>query len=113
MTMKRLVLATLALSLLSGAAYAAPDDRDRDHDRDRDRDRPAYGLHREEEREAAKHRWVRGEHFVRGPGFVVLNDWNHFRLRPPPFGFYWAREGGDFLLINYRTGLVADVIEGN
>jgi Ni/Co efflux regulator RcnB len=43
-------------------------------------------------------------------GYVVVNDWRYFRLRPPPFGFHWVRAGHDFLLVGNRNGFIADMI---
>jgi Ni/Co efflux regulator RcnB len=102
--MKKLISAALALALLgsAGAASAAPwgpPMRGRD-------------FHREMVRDFPRHRvWVRGERFVapRG-GYVMVNDWHYFRLRPPPFGFHWVQAGRDFLLIGNRNGFIADVI---
>jgi len=103
--MKKLISAALALSLLgaAGAASAAPfwgpptDGR---------------GFRREVIRDVPGHRaWVRGERFVAPVGgYVVVNDWRYLRLRPPPFGFHWVREGHDFLLVNNRSGIIANVM---
>jgi|SRR5579864_7636093 len=99
--MKKLILATLALSLLGGATAASAEPWER----------PDYRVHRELIREVPMHRWVRGERFVMAPGFIAVNDWDHFRLRPPAFGYHWVRAGDDFLLINNRTGIVAHVVD--
>jgi len=103
--MKKLISAALAVSLLgaASAASAAPFWGP-----------PKYGpgFHREAVREFPRHRvWVRGERFI-APigGYVMVNDWGNFRLRPPPFGFHWVREGRDFLLVNNRSGIIADVM---
>ena len=103
--MKKLISAALALSLLGAASAAAaapfwgpPMD--------------GRGFRREAIRDVPRHHsWMRGERFVAPVGgFVVVNDWRYFRLRPPPFGFHWVREGRDFLLVNNRSGIVEDVI---
>ena len=100
--MKKIFTAVLALTLLGTAAASAA---------------PFYGpmrgpvIHREAARYFPGHRvWVRGERFISGPGFVAVNDWRFFRLRPPPFGFHWVRAGSDFLLVANRSGIIADVI---
>jgi Ni/Co efflux regulator RcnB len=101
--MKKLISAALALSLLgsASAASAAPFWGP-----------PARGFHREMVRDFPGHHvWVRGERFVAPHGgYVMVNDWRYLRLRPPPFGFHWVRDGRDFLLIGNRDGFIADVI---
>jgi Ni/Co efflux regulator RcnB len=41
-----------------------------------------------------------------------FNDWALLGLGPPPRGFVWVRYGPDLLLVNTRTGQIADVIYG-
>ena len=101
--MKTLISAALALSVLGvvSAAGAAP----------------FHGMvhgpvfHREAVRYAPRHVWVRGERFVPSYGrFAVVDDWRAFRLPPPRFGAHWVRDGGDFLLVGNRDGLILDVM---
>jgi Ni/Co efflux regulator RcnB len=99
--MKKMILAALAVSLLGSATAASAEPWER----------PDHRIHRDFIRDVPMHRWVRGERFVMAPGFVIVNDWDHFRLRPPAFGFHWVRAGDDFLLINNRTGAVVDVVD--
>ena len=40
------------------------------------------------------------------------NDWYGLGFGPPPRGFVWVRYGPDLLLVNIRTGRVADVVYG-
>ena len=105
---KKLISAGLGISVLLGtaaAAWADPYERDRDHDRrvvehrdfDRDHDR-------------ARHVWVRGERFIRAPGYLDVRDWWNMRLHRPPIGFHWVRAGDDFLLVNSRSGFILDVV---
>jgi Ni/Co efflux regulator RcnB len=99
--MKKLISAAFALSLLGSASAASA--------------APFWGppmLHREVIREVPRHHtWMRGERFVASyGGYVMVNDWRSLRLRPPPFGFHWVREGRDFLLVNNRSGIIADVM---
>jgi Ni/Co efflux regulator RcnB len=101
--MKNIFSAVLALTLLGGATAGNA--------------APFYGPMRgpvfqhEAARFVPQHRvWMRGERFFGGPGFVIVNDWRYFRLRPPPFGFHWVRAGGEFLLVANRSGFIADVI---
>ena len=100
--MKTLIAAIMALSLFgaAGAATAAP----------------YYGphghvVHREMVRYApVRHAWVRGDRFVPGYGrSIMANDWRGFHLPRPIFGAHWIRVGGEYLLINNRTGRIMDI----
>ena len=56
--------------------------------------------------------WRRGGYLpphYRGGGYVV-RDYGHYRLRPPPRGYYWYRTGNDYVLAAIATGLIFDVI---
>ena len=56
--------------------------------------------------------WRRGADlppYYRGRDYVV-SDYGHYRLRPPPRGYYWYRSGNDYLLAAVATGLILDVI---
>jgi Ni/Co efflux regulator RcnB len=52
--------------------------------------------------------WHRGDHF-HGNRYYV-NDWHRYRLRPPPPGYRWVQNGGQFVLIAVASGVIADVI---
>jgi hypothetical protein len=54
------------------------------------------------------HRWHRGDRFD-GNRYVV-NNWRHYRLRPPPPGYQWVQSGGQFVLIAVASGVIADII---
>ncbi|MBP7704293.1 MAG: RcnB family protein [Caulobacter sp.] len=56
--------------------------------------------------------WRRGAYLppaYRGRGYVVY-DYGRYGLRPPPRGYYWYRDGSDYLLAAVATGLILDVI---
>ena len=56
--------------------------------------------------------WRRGAYLpqsYRGNGYWV-NDYNRYRLRPPPRGYRWHRVNNDYLLVAIATGLIFDVI---
>ena len=56
--------------------------------------------------------WRRGAYLppsYRGRGYVVY-DYGRYGLRPPPRGYYWYRDGNDYLLAALATGLILDVI---
>lgn len=59
--------------------------------------------------------WRRGAYLppsYRDRGYVVY-DYGRYRLRPPPRGYYWYRDGNDYLLAAIATGLILDVIVNN
>ena len=101
--MKRLIAAALALSLFGGtAAEAAPYFH------------PGYHPVRAMVAGPRHHMWMRGERFrpVFGrPAYV--SDWGFYRLRRPPMGYRWVREGDRFLLVALTTGLIADIVMMN
>ncbi|ATQ42683.1 RcnB family protein [Caulobacter mirabilis] len=56
--------------------------------------------------------WRRGAYlppYYRDRGYVVY-DYGRYGLRPPPRGYYWYRDGSDYLLAAVATGLILDVI---
>jgi len=56
--------------------------------------------------------WRRGAYLpphYRGRGYVV-RDYGRQHLRAPPRGYYWYRDGDDYLLAAIATGLILDVI---
>ncbi|MNU08021.1 Nickel/cobalt homeostasis protein RcnB precursor [compost metagenome] len=40
----------------------------------------------------------------------VVNDWRGHRLAPPPRGYHWVQNGGDYLLVAIATGVIAQLI---
>jgi Ni/Co efflux regulator RcnB len=102
--MKRLISLTLAAglamaSLGSTAAVAQPfqpygqgyDHHDHDHG-------PGYGP---------EHHWRQGDRFYGDRNRV---DWRHHHLRPPPRGYEWVQDGGQFVLIGISSGVIADIL---
>jgi Ni/Co efflux regulator RcnB len=101
-------------------------DRGRGHDRDRnDRDyRDGYRDSRRDDRRDDRwngrgwydtrgdhHSWGRGDSFRYRPSYsnyVVVNDYNRYRLPPPRYGQHYYRDNdtGEILLIAAATGLV-------
>ena len=59
-------------------------------------------------------RWSLGQTlpslFLTAPYF--FNDYSNYGFGPPPRGYRWVRYGPDLLLVNRRTGRIADVIYG-
>jgi hypothetical protein len=54
------------------------------------------------------HQWHQGEHY-HGDRYAVHN-WQHYHLRPPPPGYEWVQDGGQFVMIAVATGIIADII---
>jgi Ni/Co efflux regulator RcnB len=60
---------------------------------------PGYGPPR--------HDWHRGDRFY---GDRNRLDWRYHHLRPPPPGYEWVQDGGQFVLIGIASGVVADIL---
>ncbi len=54
------------------------------------------------------HQWHHGDYY-HGNRYVV-GDWQHYRLRQPPYGYEWVQDGDQFVLIAIATGIITDVI---
>ncbi|CAI9121217.1 RcnB family protein [Brytella acorum] len=56
--------------------------------------------------------WRRGDRFDRWRDQrYVVNDWNGYRgLYAPPRGYYWVRNGNQFLLTAIASGLIGAVV---
>lgn len=107
--MKRLLAATLSLTLLaSGSAFAGPD-----HHPDRDnRDR-----HGQQDRNHANSRGHDRHEPPRGGGHLqrdhrgdYVRDYKRHGLRAPGRGQQWRHVDGRYVLIAAATGLIADVV---
>lgn len=86
-----------------------PGDRDRDHRDWRDND------HRDwRDRDRGWRQFHRGERFDMGRARYYRElDWRRdHRLRRPPYGYHWVRNGDDALLVGITTGVVASIIIG-
>lgn len=57
--------------------------------------------------------WRRGAYLPDYYSTNVINDYDHYRLRPPPRGYHWVRVNRDFLLVAVATGLIFDIISGD
>jgi Ni/Co efflux regulator RcnB len=112
--MKRLLIATTALSLLaaplSGAFAQGRHDRYDDHrpnammtHRDNDRfDRHDNGRHRGWYKggRIERHDWDRG----------VRVDYHHYHLQRPPRGYEWRRVDNNYVLAAAATGLIMGLV---
>lgn len=138
--MKRILVAALAATLMTGSVLAEAGDRDRGrysrNDRSWDRD---HGRHHD--RGHHRHRHVRYDVHVhhhgryhagpyhRPPGFqrhawrpgarlpaayyaprYVVRDYRAYRLYAPPQGYHWVRVDRDVVLAAIATGAVLAVV---
>ena len=96
-----------------GHGHAGPDRHDR-HDRF-DRRGPPPHAQRGRHGAGPQHNWVRGSRIP--PQYrtrhYVVNDWRGHRLAPPPRGYHWVQNGGDYLLVAIATGVIAQLILSN
>jgi Ni/Co efflux regulator RcnB len=101
--MKRLLLATVALSLLAApAAFAQPQDfHHRDH-------RPTHVVKKKVI--VKKTRWQRGHRLPRGQHYVVVKDYGRYHLRRPPHGQHWVRVDNQYLLVGITSGIIAALV---
>lgn len=103
--MKKLLLTTLAISLLAGPAFAQRYDS-----RDRDRDGPR-NEQRYEQRGDRRGGYDEGDRvpygFMKG-GKYIYYDWRNTGLQRPPRGFAWMKIGDQFLLADQKSGLITD-----
>ena len=112
--MKKILLATIALSMLATPAAFAQQyrgDGDRDHGRDRDRRGGYEQQHRKPQmQKQEKHRrhWSKGQRVpsqYRG-GRV---DYHRHNLKAPPRGYQWVENDGQYLMIGIASGLIAAI----
>jgi Ni/Co efflux regulator RcnB len=114
--MKRLLSATLALSLLAGAgaASAQPYGHDDRHD-DRHDNKGRYEQGRHDNGNhygQQKHRWARGERLDRAyySDRSHYVDYRRYHLRQPPRGYQWVRVDNNYALVALTSGLIASII---
>jgi Ni/Co efflux regulator RcnB len=123
--MKRLLIATTALTLLvapmSGAFAQGRNDRHDDrgtmqrHDNDRhDNDRRAD--YRDDRHDNGRHRgWYKGGRIDRSDwnrGYRV-SDYRRYHLQAPPRGYEWRRVDNNYVLAAAATGLILGLVLAN
>lgn len=89
------------------ARWEVRDDGSRDDRRQDDRRRPPYPALRDDGPPPGAQRGGYLPDRYRG-GFV--EDYQRFRLRPPPRGYAWVRVNGGFALVSIEDGRIFDVI---
>ncbi len=98
--MKRLLIATTALTLLaaplSGAFAQDRNDRHDDHG-------PAMAMHNDWHKGGRIERrdWERGER---------VSDYRRYHLSRPPHGYEWRRVDNNYVLAAAATGLIAGLV---
>jgi Ni/Co efflux regulator RcnB len=101
--MKRLVLATVALSLLAApAAFAQPQDF---HHK-----RPTHTHVVKKKVVVKKTRWQRGHRMPHGQHYTVVKDYGRYHLRRPPHGQHWVRVDNQYLLVGITSGIIAALV---
>lgn len=115
--MKRLIHATLALSLLALAPAMAQ--RDNPAASVQSKETPTSGVPGAPQRETAggdkrnpePHIYRLGEHLSEAYGaFELVDDWERHQLKKPPEGQHWARYGENFLLVKDTDGLITLIV---
>jgi len=135
--MKTLSSVLIALALMAGSGVALADpghdrdhghdrydhhdgDRYRDHDRDRGEWRGRDGWHDRDYRGwdhryysdrgyyGGRPHWERGYRYD-GPMYIV-NDYRAYRLAPPPYGYRWVRNDGNYLLVSIGDNMILDLV---
>lgn len=124
--MKRLLIATTALSLLvaplSEAFAQGRNDRfDNRYDNGRpnttmmhrDNDRHDNYRNDNNRRDNGKHRgWYKGGHIDRADWNrgARIRDWRHYHLSAPPRGYEWRRVDNNYVLAAAATGLIMGLV---
>ncbi|WEK50902.1 MAG: RcnB family protein [Candidatus Kaistia colombiensis] len=109
--MKKILLATIALSMLATpAAFAQQYRGDRDHDRDNRGHGRYEQQHRQPQMKKQDYRrhWSKGQRVppqYRG-GRV---DYHRHNLKAPPRGYQWVENDGQYLMIGIATGVIAAI----
>lgn len=104
--MKRLILSTLALTLLATPAALAGEWRDYpSQSRHEMRFQPPK-PHRHWQPEVKKPHWKKGQRLSNWKQRNSLRDWKRHGLRKPGRGQEWVRIGNDYLLISIGNGLI-------
>ena len=110
--MKKTIITTIALSLLAataaqGADYGRRDDR-RDERRDDRRDGDPDYWRRDQGHDRA---WNKGQRVPREnlSDQYGYRDWRNSGLRAPARGMQWMLLGGQYVLVNTRSGVVAEI----
>ena len=98
-----LISLSLALGMLAAPASAQADQHTTT---------PAYEQHRGQPPSDPNSHPVRGGFLPRSLMDNVVSDPTRYRVRPAPPGYQWVHVGHDLFLVQDRSGLIVDLVEG-
>jgi Ni/Co efflux regulator RcnB len=105
--MKRLMLATVALSLLAApAAFAQP----QNYHNQRPHHSHVVKKKVVTKRVVKKTHWQRGHRIPHGQRYTVVRDYGRYHLRRPPHGQHWVRVDNQYLLVGITSGIIAALV---
>jgi Ni/Co efflux regulator RcnB len=112
--MKRIILCTLAVTMLATPAAYAQQGPGGNHRGDRYEQSYGgrYDDHRGPQKQVQKKRqhWSKGQ---RVPKEYRRNvDYRRHNLKAPPRGYQWVENDGQYLMIGIATGLIAAIAAG-
>jgi Ni/Co efflux regulator RcnB len=105
--MKKIILATVAFSLIATpAAFAQSYHPQSQHNNFKKSD-PRHGYSSRQHR-----RWAKGQRLDQGyrRNYINARDYRRYRLRQPPRGYQWVRVDNDFIMVSVATGLISSII---
>ena len=117
--MKRLILATVALSMLAAPSAFAADgsnwrrsDNDRHVSRSYDRNdhKAESGRVIVRKKVVYKPHWRNGQRLSDWKRQRAIHDYRRYGLRRPGHGQQWVRVGDDYILVSMFTGIIAGII---
>lgn len=114
--MKRILLATVALSLVATPAAFAQSGQHHRYDA-----RPHHSQVVKKKvvkkhvtkRQMAHRHWHKGHRFDRRARHVVVNDYRRHHLRTPPRGQHWVKVDNQYLLVGITSGLIMALVNAN
>lgn len=108
--MKRILLATVAFSLLATpmafAQQPMPYKQQHQVHKQQQVHKPMAPAYRKAER----HHWSKGRPLPAQYRRHVVNDYRHYHLRKPPRGYHWVQVDNEFLLIGITSGIISSII---
>jgi len=108
--MKRIMSTALATAIAFGALGAGAASADQYYGPQGFNHQPGYvppGYHPAPD---GYNGWRRGAPY-HGPRAVVQDhDYDRYHLRPPPRGYEWVNNNGQFILLAIGTGVIADIL---
>lgn len=56
--------------------------------------------------------WRRGDFLPQGYQGYVVEDYDRYHLRRPPYGYVWIQAGDELVLVSQSTGQIFEVVTG-